>query len=41
VHDRSGLDPFVGKLAVAIVLAVELAVIWQTVLGAKWIIGFW
>ena len=28
-------------LASVIVLAVELAVVWETVLGAKWIVGLW
>ena len=36
-----GLLLLIAMVAAVIVLAIELAVIWQTVLGAKWIIGFW
>ena len=39
--EEDGLLLSVALLAAVIVLAVELAVVWQTVLGAKWIIGFW
>ena len=39
--EEDGLLLSIALLAAVIVLAVELAVIWQTVLGAKWIIGFW
>ena len=39
--EEDGLLLSIALMAAVIVLAVELAVIWQTVLGAKWIIGFW
>ena len=39
--EEDGLLLSVALLAAVIVLAVELAVVWQAVLGAKWIIGFW
>jgi hypothetical protein len=39
--EEDGLLLSVALLAAVIVLAVELAVVWQAVLDAKWIIGFW
>ena len=39
--EEDGLLLSIALLAAVIVLAVELAVVWQAVLGAKWIIGFW
>jgi len=39
--EEDGLLLSIGLAAAVIVLAVELVVVWQTVLGAKWIIGFW
>jgi hypothetical protein len=39
--EEDGLLLSIALMAAVIVLAVELAVVWQTVLGAKWIIGFW
>jgi hypothetical protein len=39
--EEDGLLLSIAMVAAVIVLAVELAVIWQAVLGAKWIIGFW
>jgi hypothetical protein len=37
--EEDGLLLLVGLLAAAIVLAVEFAAVWETALGAKWIIG--
>jgi len=31
----------IALLASVVVLAVELATIWETILGAKWIFGLW
>jgi len=39
--EEDGLLLSIALVAAVIVLAAELAVVWQTVLGAKWIIGFW
>jgi len=39
--EEDGLLLSIALVAAVIVLAVELVVVWQTVLGAKWIIGFW
>jgi len=39
--EEDGLLLSIALVAAVIVLAVELAVVWQTVLGAKWIIGVW
>jgi len=39
--EEDGLLLSIAMVAAIIVLAIELAVVWQTVLGAKWIIGFW
>jgi hypothetical protein len=39
--EEDGLLLSIALVTAVIVLAVELAVVWQTVLGAKWIIGFW
>ena len=39
--EEDGLLLSIALLAAVIVLIVELVVIWGTVLGAKWIIGFW
>ena len=39
--EEDGLLLSIALLAAVIVLGVELAVVWQAVLGAKWIIGFW
>ena len=39
--EEDGLLLSIALAAAVVVLTVELAVVWQTVLGAKWIIGFW
>jgi hypothetical protein len=39
--EEDGLLLSIALLAAGIVLAVELVVVWEAVLGAKWIIGFW
>ena len=39
--EEDGLLLSIALVAAVIVLAAELAVVWQTVLGAKSIIGFW
>jgi hypothetical protein len=31
----------IALLASVVVLAVELAAVWETILGAKWIFGLW
>jgi hypothetical protein len=38
---EDGLLLSIALLAAVIVLAVEVAAVWETVLGAKWIIGLW
>jgi hypothetical protein len=39
--EEDGLLLSIALLAAVIVLTVELVAVWETVLGAKWIIGFW
>ncbi len=39
--EEDGLLLSIALLDAAIVLAVELAAVWETVRGAKWIIGLW
>jgi hypothetical protein len=39
--EEDGLLLSIALLAAVIVLIVELVVIWGTILGAKWIIGYW
>ena len=39
--EEDGLLLSIALLAAVIVLAVELVAVWETVLGAKWIIGLW
>ena len=39
--EEDGLLLSIALLAAVIVLTVELAAVWETVLGAKWIIGLW
>ncbi len=39
--EEDGLLLSIALLDALVVLAVELAVVWKTVLGAKWIIGLW
>jgi hypothetical protein len=39
--EEDGLLLSIALMAAVIVLGVELAVVWQAVLGAKWIVGFW
>jgi hypothetical protein len=39
--EEDGLLLSIALLASIIVLAVELVVVWETVLGAKWIYGLW
>ena len=39
--EEDGLLLSIALLAAVIVLIVELVVVWGTILGAKWIIGFW
>jgi hypothetical protein len=39
--EEDGLLLLIGMLNAAVVLTVELVAIWETVLGAKWIIGLW
>jgi hypothetical protein len=39
--EEDGLLLSIALLASVIVLAVEFAVVWETILGAKWISGLW
>ena len=39
--EEDGLLLSIALLDAVVVLAVELAVVWETVLGAKWIVGLW
>ena len=39
--EEDGLLLSIALLAAVIVLTVELVVVWETVRGAKWIIGLW
>ena len=39
--EEDGLLLSIALLASVVVLAVELAAVWETVLGAKWIYGLW
>jgi hypothetical protein len=38
---EDGLLLSIAVLVAVILLTVELVAVWQTVLGAKWIIGLW
>ena len=39
--EEDGLLLSIALLASVIVLAVEFAAVWETILGAKWIFGLW
>jgi hypothetical protein len=39
--EEDGLLLSIALLAGVVVLAVELAAVWETILGAKWIFGLW
>jgi hypothetical protein len=39
--EEDGLLLSIALLAAVIVLTVELVAVWETVLGAKWIVGLW
>ena len=39
--EEDGLLLSIALLDAVVVLTVELAVIWETVRGAKWIVGLW
>jgi hypothetical protein len=39
--EEDGLLLSIALAAAVVVLTVEFAVVWQTILGAKWLIGFW
>jgi hypothetical protein len=39
--EEDGLLLSIALLAAIIVLIVELVVVWETVVGAKWIISLW
>ena len=39
--EEDGLLLSIALLAAVIVLAVETVVVWETVLGARWIMGLW
>jgi hypothetical protein len=38
---EDGLLLSIALLAAAIVLAIEVAAVWEEIIGAKWIIGLW
>ena len=39
--EEDGLLLSIALLAAVIVLGIEFVAIWETVVGAKWIIGLW
>jgi hypothetical protein len=39
--EEDGILLSIALLAAIIVLTVEFVAVWETVVGAKWIIGFW
>ena len=39
--EEDGLLLSIALLDAVVVLTVELALVWETVLGAKWIVGLW
>ena len=39
--EEDGLLLSIALLASIVVLAVELTMVWETILGAKWIFGLW
>ena len=39
--EEDGLLLSIALLAAGVVLTVELMAVWETVLGAKWIVGLW
>ena len=39
--EEDGLLLTIALLDAVVVLAIELALVWETVLGAKWIVGLW
>jgi hypothetical protein len=39
--EEDGLLLLIALLVAVIVLTVELVAVWETVLGAKWIVGLW
>ena len=39
--EEDGLLLSIALLAAIIVLGIELVAVWETVVGAKWIIGLW
>ena len=39
--EEDGLLLSIALLSAIVVLTVELALVWETVLGAKWIVGLW
>ena len=39
--EADGLLLSIALLASVIVLAIEFAAVWEAILGAKWISGFW
>jgi len=40
-HSLSHASAFRGRRPAVIVLTVELVAVWETALGAKWIVGLW
>jgi len=39
--EEDGLLLSIALLDAVVVVTVELAMVWETVLGAKWIVGLW
>jgi hypothetical protein len=39
--EEDGLLLSIALLAAVVLVTFELAVVWETVLGAKWIVGLW
>jgi len=39
--EEDGLLLSIALLAAVLVVAIELVAVWETVLGAKWVIGLW
>jgi hypothetical protein len=39
--EEDGLLLLIALLVAVVVLTIELAVVWETVVGAKWIVSLW
>jgi hypothetical protein len=39
--EEDGLVLLIALLGAVIVITIELTAVWETILGAKWIVGLW